>query len=568
MQAFFQDGPTLGNQFTEDRVLHEFLGRTLPADVQERITPGLIQLGARAVHDIQALGDSAEANLPRLVPFDPWGRRIDHIQVSDAWKSLERIAAEEGLVAIGYERREGEFSRLHQFTRLYLFGPSSAVYTCPLAMTDGAARAIELYGDDELKTNAYQHLTSRDPAQFWTSGQWMTEKTGGSDVSGTSTIARWENGGYRLYGDKWFTSATTSQMAMALARIEGHPEGSRGLSLFYIQLRDDAQKLQNIQVHRLKDKLGTRAVPTAELSLMGTPARLVGGELHGVKKIASLFNITRIYNAVCAVGFMRRGIALARDYAKKRIVFGRLLQDQPLHQETLAEMQVEFEAAFHLTFSLVHLLGREELGVATDEESALLRLLTPVVKLYTGRQGVAVISEILESFGGAGYVEDTGMPRLLRDAQVLSIWEGTTNVLSLDTLRAIEREKAFEPWLEYLDRSLRELSEHSHSADRLASARSTVFEAKTRLVSWMHAWGGDAQALQAGARGMAYSVARIQIAILLLKHVDALMASKSMAEVAPALETLQRWCMRPLAPLLDPEQRWRKGSDLLANERV
>src|SRR5262249_39306737 len=160
-----------------------------------------------------------------------------------------------------------------------------------------------------------------------------------------------------------------------------------------------------------------------------------------------LLNITRSYNACCAVGFMRRGIALARDYARKRRVFGQRLADQALHLETLAALQVEYEAAFHLTFHLAELMGEEELGEAPAGETAVLRLLTPVVKLYTARQAIALASEVLEAFGGAGYVEDTGLPRLLRDAQVLSIWEGTTNVLSLDTLRAIEKDGAFEPFL-------------------------------------------------------------------------------------------------------------------------
>src|SRR5262249_18331988 len=163
--------------------------------------------------------------------------------------------------------------------------------------------------------------------------------------SGTSTVARRENGEYRLYGTKWFTSATTSQIALTLARLEQAP--ASGLSLFYLELRDRDGRMNNIRVHRLKDKLGTRALPTAELSLEGTPARLIGGEGHGVRKMAALLNITRAYNAFGAVGSMRRGIALARDYARRRRAFGKLLAEQPLHLETLAGLQVEFEAAFH-----------------------------------------------------------------------------------------------------------------------------------------------------------------------------------------------------------------------------
>lgn len=560
--AFFQTPPVLGNQFDEDSVLQDFLARHLDQNVFERLKPGLQRLGERAVTDIMALGDAAEATPPRLVQYDAWGNRIDRIDVSDAWKQLERIAAEEGLVAVGYAREEGAASRLHQFARLYLYAPSSAIFSCPLAMTDGAARAIELYGDDALKARAFSHLTSRDPAQFWTSGQWMTERTGGSDISGTSTIAKEVEGQYFLTGDKWFTSATTSNMAMTLARIEGHPEGSRGLSLFYVELRDSAGRLQNITVHRLKDKLGTRALPTAELSLNGTPATLVGTPLHGVRKIASLFNITRIYNAVCAVSGMRRALALARDYAKRRMVFGKLLSQQPLHVETLARLQLEFEAAFHLTFQLVTLLGKEEVGQATPEESGMLRLLTPVVKLYTAKQGVALASEVLESFGGAGYVEDTGLPRLLRDAQVLAIWEGTTNVLSLDTLRAIEREGAFRPWLEW---GMRTLGNLKHEA--LAASVDRVQEALKTVVFWLEDALENEENVQAGARDFAYSIARIHCAILLLDHAAWHMRQENPERAQRSILVASRWCRQDLTPVVAIDEAWRQGSSLLALDR-
>src|SRR6516165_2328411 len=187
MSEFFQNGPLLGNQCEEDRLLRTFLRSRLPAEMLEEIEPDLRRLGGRAVTDILALGNAAESSPPRHIPFDPWGRRIDRIEVCAAWKQLERIAAEEGIVATAYERRHGPWSRIHQFALLYLYGPSSAIATCPLAMTDGAARVIELHGDDWLRNNPYPRLITRAPEQFWTSGQWMTERAGGSDVSGTST---------------------------------------------------------------------------------------------------------------------------------------------------------------------------------------------------------------------------------------------------------------------------------------------------------------------------------------------------------------------------------------------
>ncbi|MEZ0370366.1 MAG: acyl-CoA dehydrogenase family protein, partial [Candidatus Sericytochromatia bacterium] len=243
--------------------------------------------------------------------------------------------------------------------------------------------------------------------------------------------------GWRLYGRKWFTSAATSQMTLTLARPEGNGPGGKGLALFYLEPRDAGGHLQNIEIMRLKDKLGTRKVPTAELLLHGCPAELVAGQDQGVRNIAPMLNITRTWNSISALGLMRRGLNLAWDYARRRVAFGAALFDKPLHRETLLALEAEFAGAFYLTFEMVDLLGRQEANQLDAAGQALLRLLTPVVKLTTAKQAVRVLSEVLECFGGAGYVEDTGLPQLLRDAQVLPIWEGTTNVLSLETLRAL-----------------------------------------------------------------------------------------------------------------------------------
>ena len=546
MSDFYQSPPRLGNQFLDDRVLRSWLRLALPAAVHADVEPGLGAFGERAATDILALGEAAEASPPRHVPYDAWGRRVDRIETSEAWRALDRVSAEEGIVATAYERAHGAHSRLHQFARLYLFHPSSATYSCPLAMTDGAARTLERHGgDDPALRAAFAHLTTRDPSRFWTSGQWMTERTGGSDVSGTSTVAcRDADGGYRLHGTKWFTSATTAQMALTLARLEGE-ERRAGLSLFYVELRDpDAGSLRGIRVERLKEKLGTRALPTAELTLDGAPARLVGGPGHGVRRIASVLNVTRLYNAVCAVAGMRRAIALATDYATRRVAFGRPLAAQPLHVETLAAMAVEHAGALHLTFHLGELLGREECGEASEEEQLLLRLLTPVVKLYTGKQAVTVASEALEAFGGAGYVEDTGLPRLLRDAQVLAIWEGTTNVLALDVLRAAaDRGDALGAFHAAASRRLAALADPAlrGPAARVADALRRIADYAAGVAS-----SGDAELRQAGARGFAFALARTFTAALLLEHAE-WSARHENDRRATAIAT--RWCAQELAPL-------------------
>ncbi len=552
MSEFLQDAPRLGNQYEDDALLRDYLRWRLPSKMRAEIEPDLHRLGHRVVTDIFALAEAAESSPPRHVPYDAWGRRVDRIETSDAWNALDRVAAEEGIVATGYERTHGAHSRIDQFARLYLFAPSSALYSCPLAMTDGAARFLEVHGDGDTQP-VLAHLISRDPNQFWTSGQWMTERTGGSDVGGTSTIARCEQGhDYRLYGSKWFTSATTSQVAMTLARIEGAPPGSAGLSVFLITLRDSDGMLRNIRVDRLKEKLGTRALPTAELTLDGAPARLVGGAGEGVRKIATLFNITRVYNTVAAVAGMRRAIALASDYARRRRAFGKSLIEHPLHVETLADMQLELRAAFLLGFRVVELLGREECGEGTESESQLLRLLIPVAKLYTAKQAIAIASETLEAFGGAGYVEDTGIPRLLRDAQVLSIWEGTTNVLSLDSLRAIERSDALTAWTADVRRRLSHIRE-----SKLSACTKQVLGAVQRVEEYAAlATRAGSEFQQTGARSFAYAIARIESAALLIEHA---VAQPDRVTVTAA----QRWCGRELAALVEGDAEHRGGSRAL-----
>lgn len=514
---FFQQPPVLGNQYRDDGTLRLALRWMLPADVLADVEPGLDALGARAVGDIMAAGDEAEASPPRHVPYDPWGRRVDRIEVADGWRRLERIAVEEGLVALAYERAHGPWSRVHQMARLYLYAPSSAIFSCPLAMSDGAARALELYGDDAQRAGPFGRLVARDPERSWTSGQWMTERIGGSDVSRTETEARCVDGAWRLYGTKWFTSATTSQMALTLARPTGAAAGGRGLGLFLVELYDRSGALRGIRVNRLKDKLGTRALPTAELELDGAPATLVGGEGNGVRKIAAMFNITRIHNAINAAALMRRAVALADEYAASRVAFGRPIADQPLHAATLATLRAASAGALLLTLRVAELLGREECGVATDDELALLRLLTPVAKLYTARQAVAVTSEAVEAFGGAGYIEDTGMPRLLRDVHVLPIWEGTTNVLSLDLLRAMAGGGGLAPLVAEVRRRLDGIAaagrhDPAPLVGRLRADAAALEEWERRLA----VAGRDE--VEAEARSLAYAVARLYTGALLLDH--------------------------------------------------
>jgi len=228
-EPFQQHPPTQANQYDDDRVLRSFLHRALPPMVVAQVAPELIGMGDRAGGELYRLQLADRCNEPTLTQWDAWGKRVDQIALSPLWQRAAHLAAEYGLVALPYEQTYGAASRLVQFALAYLFHPSTDAYTCPLAMSDGAARTIVHAGDPALIERALPRLTSRDPARCWTSGQWMTELTGGSDVGGSETVARASaDGSWHLYGRKWFTSATTGQMALALARPDGGASGTRG----------------------------------------------------------------------------------------------------------------------------------------------------------------------------------------------------------------------------------------------------------------------------------------------------------------------------------------------------
>jgi len=521
--GFLQDPPQLAHPYRDDRLLLSMLDRALPPARRGALDADLHALGDYAQMAWQRVGATSRRK-PVLTQWDAWGQRIDRIELTPAWQEGPHLTTRHAVLAAGHEA--SEHARLEQFARVYLYHLASEFYTCPLAMTDGAATALKASGNQALMERALPHLLSRDPANFWLSGQWMTENAGGSDVGRTETLARQDaSGQWRLYGRKWFSSAVVGEAALALARPEGAASGPGALALFYVETMDGARRKPELVIDRLKDKLGTHELPTAEIHLEGLPAWPLGELGNGVRQVAPMLNITRTWNAVCATASMARAIALARDYALRRHAFGKRLIDQPLHAQTLADMQAEFEGAFALTFEVAHLLGRVEHGTAAPHEAALLRLLTPLAKLWTGKLAVRLCSEALECFGGAGYIEDTGLPQLLRDAQVYAIWEGTTNVLSLDSLRALAGDQfgalqlAIDGWL-------------ADSID--AQARHHIHAAMAAASSYLATHAGQRDALEAGARGLALTLARCTAAALLARH-DSWLAPRGAAHAGAAL---------------------------------
>ena len=559
---FYQDGPVLKNQYETDMLLKNYLKMKMPEDILRQIEPDLRNFGNRVVTDIYEMGVDAEEHEPELIQYDPWGTRIDQIKAAKGWTDLHHVAATEGLVGIGNEREFAEFSRIYQFAKLYLYTASSAIQACPLAMSDAAAKLIEVFKPMNLLDTTFQKLISRDENLAWTSGQWMTERIGGSDVGNTETIARKEEDHYRLYGFKWFTSAATSEIAFTLARIEDDKgkttPRSKGLSLFYLETHNQDGSYNNIQVERLKDKLGTRALPTAELRLNGSKAYLVGEQGKGVKNITHMLNMTRLYNSVSAVSYLRRILALLKDYNTKRYVFGKLLGEQPLHIETVADLETNLYGLFYLTFFTVSLLGKEELNKATEEEIKLLRILTPITKLYTGKIAIQSVSEAVECFGGNGYMEDTGIPKILRDTQVLTIWEGTTNVLSLDMIRALEKDQAFEPLIKYLTQSISKIDSQFESQkrklhDRLLVLKSFMIEAASK----------EREYAEASARMISFAIAEVIVGILLLENGVWEKANKNTEKV---LQVAFRWIERPFTLLRKTTEKERASAKVIVSD--
>jgi alkylation response protein AidB-like acyl-CoA dehydrogenase len=512
---FVQAPPVLSNQYLDDRVLRSYLRRVLPPATLHAVESDLTDLGEYATN-AWTLARAREPSAPKLTHLNAWGERIDRLELTPAWQAAQPLAAKYGLVAAGHESTHGVSARVHQFAMVYLFHCASEFYTCPLAMTDGAASALKASGNQKLIERALPHFLSRDPEQFWISGQWMTENAGGSDVAGTETVAREENGRWRLYGRKWFTSAINAQAALALARPAGAAPGADSLALFYLEPQKPDGRWRNITLDRLKDKLGTRELPTAEIRLDGAPAELVGEPRHGVRQITPMLNVTRTWNAIGALATMRRCIALVRDYANRRVVFGKPLAEQPLHQDTLAGMQAEFEAAFHLGFYVTELLGRVQTGQADEAQQNLLRLLTPLAKLWTGKLAVAIASEACECFGGVGYLEDSGIPQLLRDAQVWPIWEGTSNVQALDFLRAFRNTGGLQPLL-----SAQRMILSQVQAPDLEPCARVARDAATRITDWLQkASTGARERIEAGGRELAFGLARMLGLALLTRHAE------------------------------------------------
>ena len=397
--------------------------------------PQLAAMGEQAAKVVAPLAAIADREQPRLVTHDPRGERVSRVEYHSSYREMERIAYGSGMIAMKYQTHE--HSREAPFVGFalgYMFAMAECGLYCPVCMTDGVARVLTRHGTHEQVMRVVPHLTSTDPATLWTGGMFLTERAGGSDVGANETVAQKDpDGTWRLTGHKWFCSNVDAQAVLVTARVNGG-EGTRGLRTFLLETRENP----GVIIERLKDKLGVRSMATGEVTLMNARAEEVGG----FAAITDMLNLSRLYNSVAAVAIMSRAVLESRHYIERRHAFGRPIIEFPLAQETFFDMEAEHVGAMLLTFEAVDALSRADAGDA--DAAKMLRILIPIVKAVTGKLAVPCVSEAMELIGGNGYIEESPMPRLLRDAQVLPIWEGTTNILILDALRVMHKDASQE----------------------------------------------------------------------------------------------------------------------------
>jgi alkylation response protein AidB-like acyl-CoA dehydrogenase len=427
-----------------------------PADrdwVERRLT----RWGELCGGEIARRADLTDKNPPRLERYDRWGHEISEVILPQTAIETKRDHALYGLsgqIAADPDRHPSQLSPVVQGAFSYLLCQAEIGMACAVGMTSGVASLVEKYAPDEIAAFALPHLRSSDFASgfSWDGAMLMTERAGGSDVGATETVAtQLEGARYLLNGLKWFASNADGKAYVTLARPEGAEDGVKGVSLFLVLKTRLDGSANGVRLRRLKDKLGTRAVPSAEVEFVDAEAWLLSGgggatDGKGMSRMMEMVTGSRVGVAVMGLGAARRALVESLLYTSARSAFGGRLIDKPLVREKLARMIVDLEAAQALTFEAHGGANRARASAPGDER----RLLVPLAKLQASRLGVNHAVAAVEMLGGNGYIENWPVARNLRDSLVNLIWEGTDNIICLDVRRAIEREDADDPLLRRL----------------------------------------------------------------------------------------------------------------------
>jgi acyl-CoA dehydrogenase len=434
------------NFYRADPALTDLLRIHLPDPIFNHIEPHLDRLGDLAGGTLDECARLADRHVPVLHQRDRFGRDVQWIEYHPAYRELERAAfGEFGIHAMsirkgipGWPDKYPVVAK-HAFT--FLFNQAEFGLGCPINVTDGCAKLLANFGSEALKAKYLDGLTETDMEKLTQGGQFMTEKEGGSDVGTLTTSAVQEGDHWRLSGEKWFCSNADAEIVMLLARPQGAEGGTRGVGLFLMPRRLDDGSQNHYRIVRLKDKLGTRSMASGEIKLEGAIAHAVGRLDRGFVQMAEMVNSSRLSNGVKSTALMRRAHHDAMTVAKNRVVFGSRIVDLPLGRRQLMKIMLATEQALSMSFLTADALDRAEAG--SQDATALLRILTPTLKFRATRDARKVCGDALEMRGGIGYIEEFATSRLLRDAHLGSIWEGTGNIVALDALkRAVGRHGA------------------------------------------------------------------------------------------------------------------------------
>ena len=434
------------NFYRADPALADLLRIHLADPLFRHIEPHLDRLGALAGGHLDECARLADRHVPVLHQRDRFGRDIQWIEYHPAYRELERAAfGEFGIHAmslrkgiLGWPDKYPVVAK-HAFT--FLFNQAEFGLGCPINVTDGCAKLLANFGSDALQARYLDGLTQTDMSKLTQGGQFMTEKEGGSDVGTLTTTAMAEGDHWRLFGEKWFCSNADAEVVMLLARPEGAGGGTRGVGLFLMPRRLDDGSPNHYRIVRLKDKLGTRSMASGEIKLEGAIAYAVGRLDRGFVQMAEMVNSSRLSNGVKSTALMRRAHHDAMTVARNRVVFGSRIIDLPLARRQLMKIMLATEQALSMSFITADALDRAEAG--SQDAAALLRILTPTLKFRATRDARKVCGDALEMRGGIGYIEEFATARLLRDAHLGSIWEGTGNIVAIDALtRAVGRHGA------------------------------------------------------------------------------------------------------------------------------
>lgn len=432
------------NFVQRDPALRGLLDRLLPGADRDHLEPKLVELGAIAAGELDRCAAIADANPPQLRQYAPDGERVDTIGFHPSYHRMAELAfGEFGLAAMSHRPGVLGWSKpvphVVKYALSYVFVQAEFGLACPLSMTDSAARVLRRFDPDRFAAEIGA-LTATDMDALGTGAMFMTEIQGGTDVGRTATVASEHGGAWRLRGKKWFASNTAADFVLTLARVPGQGDGTRGLGMFLMPRVLPGGGRNGYRIDRLKDKLGARSMATGEITLDEAYALPVGHLENGFRQMAEMVNVSRLSNAMRAAALMRRAVLESVEHTRERVVFGRPLFEQPLMRATLLPMILAAEAALGLVLEAAEQLQRADEGDVQAQR--LIRVLTPLAKYTLCLQSRKITADAMEIRGGNGYIEDWVNPRLLRDAQLGSIWEGSSNVIALDVLRCLRRASA------------------------------------------------------------------------------------------------------------------------------